>query len=95
MIPQVNRSKLVKMEVNESSIFREAESTTNVGGQAQSYAGRAGIQVSTEKCFIVYPKANKMVQAVVVTRLPNKIRFTYQGNLSQKSGVQDKVYLSR
>jgi hypothetical protein len=69
MIPQVNRAKLVKMEVNESSIFREAESTTNVGAQVQSYAVRAGIQVSTEKCFIVYPKANKMVQAVAVTRL--------------------------
>lgn len=69
MFNQVTRKLLSQMSVGESTIFTEAQYVKNAGQSVTALAIRAGIRVTTKRCFIVFPSEDTMTKAVCVTRV--------------------------
>jgi hypothetical protein len=68
---RVTRKKLAELELNESIIVTEAKNPkAGTGAQCQCYATRAGIKISTKKCFLTDANTGELISiAVIVTRL--------------------------
>lgn len=65
----VSTKRLKTMTIGDSRIFTEPNNTKNSGSPSQSFAYRAGIQITTTTCFVVVPSTITTIKAVIVTRV--------------------------
>jgi len=71
MIANIQRSSssiLRDMKVGETRVLTE-RSHKNAGSPTTSYAYRAGVKVTTNKCLIVVPHKEELIAALLVTRV--------------------------
>jgi hypothetical protein len=68
MFPKATAKILRSMEDGETRILTESEKVY-AGSAVQSFATRAGLQVTTTQCFVVLPKRTELIKAVSVTRV--------------------------
>ncbi len=68
-IVRVSAKRLKAMAVGDCCVFSEPDNTKNAGAPSQSFAGRAGVKITTAACLIVVPSTTMTVKAVVVTRV--------------------------
>lgn len=70
---RVNAKKIKTMEVGESRVFTELKYKTP-GSHVQAVATQKSIRmkVTTQQCWIIVPRTQELIKAVIVTREEGK-----------------------